>query len=386
MRCDSNGTSARLRPLSYAIMVFGARGACGPWLLDGHYLYPIDSYKYLGVTITPLLSWSAWAELMASKCKQRTAELVRWARANHVSADIVASVWEIHVESGLKWGLAIASLSPTDESIIDRAQRGAARAILGHSKTSPLPTVLMELGWLPWASQGKLERARLLQRLAQRQNSLIRSVLSTALHLDTPWCALASQALRCICPPGLGTSWSVWQRWTRKWHTSECQEYAQRCWSEAQVHANLRHYHPSWWLLHGTYSINKSVHDKAVDESLARATSRLLCGGQGLRAADPVSSPRATVSNACLACLRWGVRQAETLHHVLHHCPEYDDLRKEPGVPSFLSSVNGRIVLHRDAMTWQQLCLSISFLGKIGIRRNNAGSWSSAAKEAEQLW
>ena len=59
------------------------------------------------------------------------------------------------MESSLKWGFAVATLSPSDEATIDRAQRGAARAVLGHSKTSPLPTVLMELGWLPW--QGKLD-------------------------------------------------------------------------------------------------------------------------------------------------------------------------------------------------------------------------------------
>lgn len=198
----------------------------------------------------------------------------------------------------------------------------------------------------------------MLQRLAQRQNKLTRGVLNAALRLDTSWCVLATQALRCISPHGFGTSWSVWQRCVRKWHDSECQEFAQQCWNEAQMHSNLRHYHPSWWLLDGSFSINKTLHDKAVLDPLARATSCLLCGGQGLRAADPVTSPRASKSNACLACLRRGVRRAETLHHVLHDCLEYDDLRAVPGV-----SVSGRVVLHRDAMSWQQIRVAISFFG-----------------------
>ena len=115
-------------------------------------------------------------------------------------------------------------------------------------------------------------------------------------------------------------------------------------------------------------------------------TSRLLCGGQGLRGFDLPDSTTATCDNACPVCILEGKRIAETLSHVVFHCPAYNDLRREPGASDFLGSVKDRIILHRDALCWSTLRAAITFVGNLGSRRFKLGSWKAVRDEVTLLW
>ena len=61
-------------------------------------------------------------------------ELVRWARASHITHDILSRLWHMYVQTGGAWGIALATLSGPQCASLDQVQLMAARRILGYKE------------------------------------------------------------------------------------------------------------------------------------------------------------------------------------------------------------------------------------------------------------
>ncbi len=72
---------------------------------------------------------------------------------------------------------------------------------------------------------------------------------------------------------------------------------------------------------HGGHHINRELHHQTISNKASVTISRLLCGGQGLRAGDPQRPTEVCMRKACTYCLSQGRPTSETLWHFLHECP-----------------------------------------------------------------
>ena len=66
---------------------------------------------------------------------------------------------------------------------------------------------------------------------------------------------------------------------------------------------------------------NPVIHHHSYSVKSAIIISRLLCGGQGLNAGDPLRPTEVCMRKACKYCLSLGQPKSETLWHFLHECP-----------------------------------------------------------------
>ena len=119
------------------------------WAIAGNTLPVVTEYKYLGVLLSNRGSWDRQVRKLKSKVQKRTGEIIRCSRDRAVTTDISARLWALAMDSAALSGAGIWSLSATAKEDIDRIQRKAGRAILGHCSQSPSCSVLLELGWVP---------------------------------------------------------------------------------------------------------------------------------------------------------------------------------------------------------------------------------------------
>ena len=112
----------------------------------------VTFYKYCGVVIHCSLSWEPFLANLKDKSRTRSGELVRWARANGVSADVRVRLWTVYVETGAAWGLGLVMLSKSQATALLRIQRGCGRLLLGYSRRSVVPAVCFDLGWKLWST------------------------------------------------------------------------------------------------------------------------------------------------------------------------------------------------------------------------------------------
>ena len=104
-------------------------------------------------------------------------------------------MWRLHVESGVAYGLALWDLPETGIVALDRAQREAARALLGFANRSPTPAMLVEPGWVPWSKRSLVFKARLLRRLLNNENSVVREVAAASAQQAGGWVERAQAML-----------------------------------------------------------------------------------------------------------------------------------------------------------------------------------------------
>ena len=102
---------------------YGLNEASKQWHIGSTLLPIVHSYKYLGQPLQDTGRWDEWLKAVVHKTEQRTTELVRWARSNHITIDILARLWIIYVEKAAGWGLAATTLTSTQSKALDRAQR-----------------------------------------------------------------------------------------------------------------------------------------------------------------------------------------------------------------------------------------------------------------------
>ena len=243
-------------------------------------------------------------------------------------------------------------LSNSDIALLDRIQRKAARMLLGFSRRSPTPAVLLELGWSPWSARLPCERLRLYGRLAVRNNNLVQVVLRALQECDSPWLAdvlVHKLRLQHSPTPCESVSWSKGIKQLLRSHANVAfHELRVSC----KTHHNLAHYP----MLPGMPCINRMLHDKKIPVDDAKFISRFICGGQGLRGGDPVQPPEVSAENCCVSCLRNGRLAVETLYHVLAECPAYTSARlalyRHVNTSTDVVSL---CTFSRDRWSWQQL-------------------------------
>jgi hypothetical protein len=68
---------------------------------------------------------------LREKATGRTGELVRWARTNRVTLDVLERLWCIHVQSSVLWGIGVAALDGRLLVRLNMLQRKVGRMLLG---------------------------------------------------------------------------------------------------------------------------------------------------------------------------------------------------------------------------------------------------------------
>ena len=344
----------------------GLEPASTKWRLGDVELPVVSTYRYLGLLIHNKGSWDPWLNQLKTKTDQRTMELVRWARANHITIDVLSRLWNIYVETGAAWGMAIATLSGPQGETLDKAQRKAARRILGHIGTSPLPTPCLELGWQPWSSRSSVYRLRLLARLEQTTNPLVASLLSISQALPTTWASSAeahlSASLLLRARPDTAAAWTNHlKHWEHVKRQADAGDLIQR----SQAHPNLAHYSPHQSEFPSSLTVNPVIHDHTINDAMSRTISRLMCGGQGLNGGDPTIPTEVSMRKACRFCLSYGRPTIESLTHFLHECPLTATARQTAAAktcwerPADITRLHLSVWSHRELKTIRKTILQM---------------------------
>ena len=187
-------------------------------------------------------------------------------------------------------------------------------------------------------------------------------------------------------------SQAEWGKVYTKWHKDASAMCSERRWVECLGHSSLCHYKPGMWVLEGVWRVNNFLHDRRVDASKAKAISRLLVGGQGLRGGDVCKDTPVTVHNCCVWCLREGSKVVESLEHVVFECPAYIGLRSSPRMQALLATGREEIfILHRGQWGWKQMRVLRTFYLDLLAARHlaNGGCKSKPSilqQMAEELW
>ena len=311
-------------PEKSAVMIINDQGLdtdMRDWRIGARLLPIVHTYKYMGQALQVTGRWDEWLKTLVRRTKLKTAELVRWARANHITIDILAPLWTVYVEKAAEWGLASTTLTTTQIKALDTAQRMAARQILGHSSTSPWPSPCLELGWQTWSSQIAPQKMRLYKRLLDSDNRIVKAILVRSRALEQGWLAETEEHIKAAFPQGLPKHSSEWRQHSRQWEAMQKQSDREHLIYNSQRHQNLAHYSPQPVQLCGGQGINPEIHHHTYNNKISITISRLLCGGQGLKAGDPQRPTEVCMRKACTYCLSQGQPKSETLWHFLHECP-----------------------------------------------------------------
>ena len=108
-------------------------------------------------------------------------------------------------------------------------------------------------------------------------------------------------------------------------------------------------------------TINSFIHDKRVPANVAINVTRLIVGGQGLRAGDPRITPEATAENCCIFCLENGRAVPETLGRLICNCPAVSHLRFDQQLAEVLPKLEPGFSIHRSAWSWSQMRAMLIF-------------------------
>jgi len=195
-----------------------------------------------------------------------------------------------------------------------------------------------------------------------------------SLVLDTSASCVGSWVRRVhtLCAPwcqGVPQNKAQWRRLALQvWEHGVARD-AVKLWEECESHEQLMHYQPGVWCREGRWSLNVWVHNPCVGVVEARLVSRLLAGGQGLRAGDCCEGVDVTVANCCVFCLESGDKALENLRHVVFDCPSYQASRDRSVIQVALEKGPLVLLLHRDLWTCAELNAIRRFLCEIQSTR-----------------
>ena len=180
------------------------------------------------------------------------------------------------------------------------------------------------------------------------------------------------------------SSKSQWERVYKDWLADAvCVQTQQRVF-ECEDHLSLTNYQPARLTCTGVWGVNHWLHNRRVGLNAARAVSRLVVGGQGLRGGDVTASTPVLVTNCCVWCLQRGVKAVESLHHVAFECPEYDELRQEHVVRGIVASRDvGIFLLHRGRWSGVELRALCRFWEGVAARRFRRGGGLNRRRETQ---
>ena len=248
------------------------------------------------------------------------------------------------------------------------------------------------MGWFEWSRSLVGERFGLCQRLVSSPCEYTQWLVRASTWVPESWLARCARAGSPWCDGRAPTGPLEWRKLRQKWVKDTANIQAEAVWAACQTHTSLCCYQPAKWLCDGQWGINRLLHNSNFPADAARAVSRLLVGGQGLRGGDVSDATVASVHNCCVWCLERGLRVVESLYHVAYVCPEYERARDRAGVRLVLGRAGVELFLiHRTRWSWRELKSIRHFLVDILAQRDAAiGGRRCRARKlqeiAETLW
>ena len=208
-------------PSKSAAMIFGPRRNLPACIvtLGGIALPVVSEYKYLGVVLSPTLSWAAHVQHVVNRGNRLFAQCVSWCRADErLPLHMASSIFLVHVLPSIAWGSEFLATSPTALKSLDRALRKWGRFLLGWPTGSPNVGVLVELGW-PDAE--RISSGRLLS-LFGRVTSMISGPIPARMPGTWTTCALnMCHSLGAPLPNACGVTSGSLPSVSRWWFESE---------------------------------------------------------------------------------------------------------------------------------------------------------------------
>ena len=126
-------------PTKSAVMVFGPRRRLPDFdlYLGGVSLPVVSSYKYLGVLLTPTLSWTKHVQLLISRGNRLFAQCVAWCRSEHLPVQMASSIFRVYVLPSVSWGVRIFRTITSSSAPIGwcNSQMGSSRSGLASRLT-----------------------------------------------------------------------------------------------------------------------------------------------------------------------------------------------------------------------------------------------------------
>ena len=331
-------------PEKSAVVIFGPpRHAltCEVYL-QGDLLPVVSAYRYLGVVLTPTLSWCNHVDHLVDRGRRLFAQCVSWVRSEGLPVSFSLFLLSTYVLPSASFGIEFAGESRS-LARFDRALRQWGRHLLGWPSGTPNASVLCELGLHDGLRVSSGRALALCARLASFALSSRPPVPASVFTLaqSTPgswahWCRAVishhSVQRPDLCGVGPGCSASVTQRWVRRSVTP----VLDRSWRQ-RVERSLG-------LLHTIrcdpraqpqLSLPAFVYSQSVDAGLARwwglARYGHDPGPRGRAARHRNSSP---VCSFCCA-------DVGDLAHCLSYCPAFSDLRAQWCVDSGVAPSDG---------------------------------------------
>jgi hypothetical protein len=349
----------------------------------------VTHYKYGGVIFQGGGGWDQHLAYVKRRAVGETAELLVWGRRVGLPVASLVRVWQLHVERAVFFGLNFPSFAPTALACLDTIQRKVGRMILGFASRCGNPAVLAELAWIPWSQSLRLERVGLLQRLAASESKYCQLVLEASTAYHDSWVLVVAADVRPWVINGMPSVAAEWQRIRRSLKEDIRRQAVERILEECANHQRMIHYSQVMWRARAVWAVNKTIY-ASIPRCEARVVTRWLCGGQGLRGGDADPSIAATCSNCCIPCLTRGIRVAETLVHILYHCPNTAPARLAVASEDVLEHSCGEICFHhRDRWTWRQLRVIRRWITAAAVARDDGQpdiSWSYLAAFVDELW
>ena len=341
----------------------------------------VDTYKYLGTTISNGGGWTANIAALRVKCTSRTREVLAWSNYRNCPATLSERLWRIYVEPAIIHGIGVMRLSQRQIDALVTCQRKAGRAILNFVPRSPTPAVFLELGWSSWRVAYTLQAARLLSRVVQSKNEISQCIVEASSAHTNTWAHAASDHVAHLMPdPNHADN----KDWICALKEALIEQDTNDLLQEARTHHNLGSYQPTWWVQSGKPGINSTLYHCGL-KGMVEPVRRLIIGGQGLRGGDPEDMPAVNQSNCCPACLENGDKVVESLQHVTFHCPTYHGSRMAVAHLLNVRSTIETFTLCRNLWTWSEIrALSRHFANV--LRRRDELYASGAQALVDALW
>ncbi len=165
------------------------------------------------------------------------------------------------------------------------------------------------------------QKMRLYKRLLTSENTILKAILAKSESIRDGWLSTAAIQMRTAFPAGLPTQAAEWLRLLHQWEAVQKQSDREELIYNSKRHQNLAHYSPHIEQQTSGQGTNPVIHHHSYSVKSAIIISRLLCGGQGLNAGDPLRPTEVCMRKACKYCLSLGQPKSETLWHFLHECP-----------------------------------------------------------------
>ena len=141
-------------PTKSAVMVFGPRRSVPSCCvtLGGQELPVVPMCKYLGVVLSPTLTWSSHIKHLLDRGNRLFAQCVSWCRSERLPLHVASSIFMTYVLPSMSWGSEFFCHSEPALRALDRSLRRWGRHLLGWPSGSPSAGVSVDT-WMARRSE-----------------------------------------------------------------------------------------------------------------------------------------------------------------------------------------------------------------------------------------